>query len=152
MPVSTRSGLGARPISIPTGFNDLFAKKPVAAAAPPFVSTESPSSQETSASSNHLLAFRLLALALVAYTTKFVLGMVRYVLDLALILLVLSSVVAVVRPGPKDGAVSQVLAHVESVVNPLFSAMADRGVDAISGHIKTAARYLGLLQAPSSAR
>ncbi|KAJ1661952.1 hypothetical protein IW140_006303 [Coemansia sp. RSA 1813] len=148
MPVSTRSSLGAKPVSVPAGFNDFFANQSRSTIPSPAQTggAQASGSKEQQAATNHTLAFRLFALAVATYLVKFMLGMIRYALDATLIILVLGSVAAVAMPGPKGGPVAQALAYAESVVDPLFALIADRGVDAASAHVRTIARYLGLAQ------
>ncbi|KAJ2000789.1 hypothetical protein GGI04_004012 [Coemansia thaxteri] len=98
----------------------------------------------------HLLAFRLLALACGIYLAKFLLGLVRYVLDFALCVLVLGGVVAIFRPGPKDGVVSKALAQLEAFVAPLYAVLADHSLSIASGPLSTLARYLGISPDPAS--
>ncbi|KAJ2549599.1 hypothetical protein EV175_004385 [Coemansia sp. RSA 1933] len=140
-----KSSLGAKPVSVSAGFNDFFTSQSNSSAIPSFAPTGSGSSAQASSGSeagqqllaaNHMLAFRLFALAVATYTVKFMLGMIRYALDATLILLVLASIAAVAMPGPKDGPVAQALAYAESVVNPLFEIVADRGVDVASNCVE----------------
>ncbi|KAJ2900830.1 hypothetical protein GGI21_004732 [Coemansia aciculifera] len=90
------------------------------------------------------LAFKLLALAAGIFLARFLLGLVRYVLDFALCVLVVGGLVAVFRPGPKDGVVSTVLAQLGAIVDPLYSALADHSKVAAAGPLKVIARQLGL--------
>ncbi|KAJ1801685.1 hypothetical protein LPJ59_000080 [Coemansia sp. RSA 2399] len=144
MPISTKSSLGAKPVSVPAGFNDFFTN-PSRSAIPSLAQANDGEGQQAAA--NHTLAFRMFALAVATYLVKVTLGMIRYALDATLILLVVGSVVAVAMPGPKGGPVAQALAYAESVVDPLFALIADRGIDAVSAHVRTLAGYLGLAQA-----
>ncbi|KAJ2854699.1 hypothetical protein GGI22_004406, partial [Coemansia erecta] len=139
MPISTRSSLGAKPVSVPAGFNDFFTNQGRNAIPSP---AQANGGEGQQAAANHTLAFRMFALAVAAYLIKVTLGMIRYALDATLILLVVGSVVAVAMPGPKSGPVAQALAYAESVVDPLFALIADRGIDAVSAHARTLAGYL----------
>ncbi|KAJ2083156.1 hypothetical protein GGI16_007254 [Coemansia sp. S142-1] len=89
-----------------------------------------------------------MALAVSIILFRFLLGLVRYVLDFVLCVLVLGGVVAVLRPGPKDGVVSVVLAQLGAIVDPLYSALADQSKFIAAGPLKVIARQLGLSPAP----
>ncbi|KAJ2506300.1 hypothetical protein IWW47_001646 [Coemansia sp. RSA 2052] len=94
--------------------------------------------------SNQELAFKLLALAASICLARFLLGLVKYVLDFALCVLVLGGLVAIFRPGPKDGVVSAALAQLGAIVDPLYSALADHSKFIAAGPLKVIARQLGL--------
>ncbi|KAJ2353639.1 hypothetical protein GGF43_003455, partial [Coemansia sp. RSA 2618] len=96
------------------------AVKPSAAAAKELTDTD-----------RHTLAFRLAALAIVAYLARFLIGLVKYALDATLILLLATSVAAVVGPGAKSNALTQLLVQVESFVDPAFALVADRGLSVV---------------------
>ncbi|KAJ2661701.1 hypothetical protein IWW48_002247 [Coemansia sp. RSA 1200] len=149
MPVSTRKPLGARPVSVPSAFNDFFGK-PAQKTAVPLARTGGAKGQQQEAAANHTLAVRMLALAMATYMVKLMLGMVKYFLDATLVLLVLGSVAAVAKPGPKNGPVAQALSYAESMVDPLFALIADRGIYLVSAHLRTIAGYLGLGQAKTA--
>ncbi|KAJ2884274.1 hypothetical protein H4R27_002220 [Coemansia aciculifera] len=92
---------------------------------PPVYGDSSDKVHQQQATSNHELAFKLMALAVSICLFRFLLGLVRYVLDFVLCVLVLGGAVAVFRPGPKDGMVSVVLAQLGAIVDP-FDAIAER--------------------------
>ncbi|KAJ1734246.1 hypothetical protein LPJ72_002437 [Coemansia sp. Benny D160-2] len=150
MPVSTRKPLGAKPVSVPSAFNDFFGK-PAQKTTVPLARTGGVNKgRQQEAAANHTLAVRMLALAMATYMVKLMLGMVKYFLDATLVLLVLGSVAAVAKPGPKNGPVAQALSYAESVVDPLFALIADRGIYLVSAHLRTVASYLGLGQAKTA--
>ncbi|KAJ2083854.1 hypothetical protein H4R24_000506 [Coemansia sp. RSA 988] len=97
------------------------------------------------------LAFRLFALATFVYFTRFFLGLVKYLLDATLVLLIAGSVAAVAGPGMKNSMVSQMLVQLESLVTPVFSAIANRGLGVVSTPAKTIANYLGIGPGPTHA-
>ncbi|KAJ2836018.1 hypothetical protein J3B01_003114 [Coemansia erecta] len=109
----------------------------------------SPPARELSETARHTLAFRLAALAIMAYLARFLVGLVKYALDAALLLLLATSAAAVVGPGAKNNMVTQLLVQVESCVDPVFAIIADRGLTVVSGPMKTAAHYLGLGASPA---
>ncbi|KAJ2490941.1 hypothetical protein IWW37_002720 [Coemansia sp. RSA 2050] len=111
---------------------------------PPVHGDSSGEANSQQATSNHELAFKLLTLAVSICLFRFLLGLVRYVLDFVLCVLVLGGAVAVVRPGPKDGVVSAVLAQLGAIVDPLYSALADQSKFIAAGPLKAIARQLGL--------
>ncbi|KAJ1822573.1 hypothetical protein LPJ56_000663 [Coemansia sp. RSA 2599] len=92
--------------------------------------------------SRHMFLFQLIALLVGVFTIKFMLSLIRVVLDCLLYMLALSCVLAFVRPGPKDGPVLTVLSYVEAVVDPIYTTMADRVSRVASGPIMTLSRYL----------
>ncbi|KAJ2456070.1 hypothetical protein EV183_000413 [Coemansia sp. RSA 2336] len=108
------------------------------------------STQELSDADRHTLAFRLAALAIMTYLARFLIGLVKYVLDAALLLLLITSVAAVVGPSAKNSTLTQLLVQVESFVSPAFSVVAERGVSVVSGPAKTIAQFLGI--GPDSSR
>ncbi|KAJ2742347.1 hypothetical protein GGI20_004552 [Coemansia sp. BCRC 34301] len=120
----------------------MFATAKAPAAAPPQASADD--GALPAAPSNQELAFKLLALAAGICLARFLLGLVRYVLDFALCILVLGGAVAIFRPGPKDGVVSAVLAQLGAIVDPLYSALADQSKVVAAGPLKVIARQLGL--------
>ncbi|KAJ2851753.1 hypothetical protein IWW36_000898 [Coemansia brasiliensis] len=110
----------------------------------------SASAQELSDSDRHTLAFRLAALAIITYLARFLIGLVKYVLDAALLLLLITSVAAVVGPSAKNNTLTQLLVQIESFISPVFSVVAERGVSVVSGPAKTIAQFLGI--GPDSSR
>ncbi|KAJ2808399.1 hypothetical protein H4R20_000901 [Coemansia guatemalensis] len=132
-----------------TGSRPVVVAKPAvsasaAASAPAEVITE------LSDAARQTLAFRLFALAVFVYFARFLLGLVKYLLDATLVLLVAGSVAAVAGPGMKNNMVSQMLVQLESLVNPLFSAIANRGLGVVSAPAKTVAHYLGIGPGPTT--
>ncbi|KAJ2480817.1 hypothetical protein IWW56_002194 [Coemansia sp. RSA 2131] len=109
----------------------------------------SPPVRELSETARHTLAFRLVALAIMAYLARFLISLVKYALDAALLLLLATSAAAVVGPGAKNNMVTQLLVQVESFVDPVFAIIADRGLTVVSGPMKAAAHYLGLGTSPA---
>ncbi|KAJ2845740.1 hypothetical protein J3B02_004598 [Coemansia erecta] len=92
--------------------------------------------------SRHMFVFQLLALLVSVFTVKFMLSIIKVVLDCLLYMLALSCVLAFVRPGPKDGPVLTVLGYVEAVVDPVYCTLADRVSRVASGPILTLSQYL----------
>ncbi|KAJ2798459.1 hypothetical protein H4S07_005687 [Coemansia furcata] len=111
---------------------------------PPVYGDSSNEANPQQATSNHELAFKLMTLAVSICLFRFLLGLVRYVLDFALCVLVLGGAVAVFKPGPKDGVISSVLAQLGAIVDPLYSALADQSKYIAAGPLKVIARQLGL--------
>ncbi|KAJ2611153.1 hypothetical protein H4S08_003293 [Coemansia sp. RSA 1365] len=109
------------------------------------------SNMELSDAERQTLAFRLFALAVFVYFARFFVGLVKYMLDAALVMLVASSVAAVAGPGLKNNILSQVLVQLESLVTPLFSAIASRGLGVVSAPARTVANYLGIGPGPTHA-
>ncbi|KAJ1832882.1 hypothetical protein LPJ70_006513, partial [Coemansia sp. RSA 2708] len=86
--------------------------------------------KELTDSARQTLAFRLAALAVMAYLARFLVGLVKYALDAALLLLLATSAAAVVGPSAKNNMLSQLLVQIESFVSPVFAVIADRGFTA----------------------
>ncbi|KAJ1728953.1 hypothetical protein LPJ61_003761 [Coemansia biformis] len=107
--------------------------------------------KEPADAAKQMLAFRLAALAVAVYMVRLLLGLFKYALDAALLLLLAGSAAAVAGPGLKNNTVSQLLAQLETFVDPLFAALADRGASAVSGPARTIASYLGIGPAPARA-
>ncbi|KAI8320820.1 hypothetical protein GQ54DRAFT_312316 [Martensiomyces pterosporus] len=97
-----------------------------------------------------LLGFRLLALAVSVFLVQLVLGLIKYMLDVILCVFVLSGIAAFCSPGSKDNFVAKALAWLETAVDPLFAAIADR-VPIASGPFRSLAGYLGIAPGPGSA-
>ncbi|KAJ2157673.1 hypothetical protein GGF46_004343 [Coemansia sp. RSA 552] len=90
------------------------------------------------------LAIRLAGLATAVYFARFLLGLVKYVLDACMLLLLATSAAAALGSSvDKTGTVSQLLTRLEPFVDPLYTTIADRGLSTISGPLKTMAQYLG---------
>lgn len=88
------------------------------------------------------LAYRLLVLAAGVYAVRFMLGLVRYILDLALCVLVVGGILAIVKPGPPQ--VAQALGHLERLVDPLYGGMAEKSLAVFCGPLRLVADQLGV--------
>ncbi|KAJ2797096.1 hypothetical protein H4R21_004451 [Coemansia helicoidea] len=106
---------------------------------------------EPAAAGKQTLALRLVALAVGVYVFRLLLGLFRYALDAALLVLLAAAAAAIAGPGLKNDTVSQLLGQLEALVDPLFAAIADRGASAVSGPARTIASYLGIGPAPARA-
>ncbi|PIA16892.1 hypothetical protein COEREDRAFT_92290 [Coemansia reversa NRRL 1564] len=125
--------------------------RPMVVAKPTVVLPVESNNTELSDAERQTLAFRLFALAVFVYFARFLLGLVKYMLDATLVMLVASSVAAVAGPGMKSNILSQALVQLESLVTPLFSAIANRGMGVVSAPAKTVAHYLGIGPGPAHA-
>ncbi|KAI9477524.1 hypothetical protein LPJ78_002271 [Coemansia sp. RSA 989] len=133
-------------MAVQSAFTSAKPFKPVKTSSKPSM----PSTQELSDADRHTLAFRLAALAIVTYLARFLIGLVKYVLDAALLLLLITSVAAVISPSAKNSTLTQLLVQVESFVSPVFSVVAERGASVVLGPAKTVAQFLGI--GPDSSR
>ncbi|KAJ2704271.1 hypothetical protein FB645_003426 [Coemansia sp. IMI 203386] len=77
----------------------------------------------------------LLALLVCTLAVKFTLSVVKVLLDCLMCVLALVCVLAILRPGPKNGPVSIVLGYIEAFVDPTYHWMAERVSRIASGPI-----------------
>ncbi|KAJ1721224.1 hypothetical protein LPJ53_004245 [Coemansia erecta] len=113
----------------------------VAAAAAAIGEAQQAASTDAAVSRN-MFVFQLLTLLAGTFAVKFMLSFVKLALDCLLYMLALSCVLAFIRPGPKDGPVLTVLGHIEAVVDPIYSLLADRVVLVAAGPFMAIGRYL----------
>ncbi|KAJ2721690.1 hypothetical protein GGI07_003805 [Coemansia sp. Benny D115] len=90
----------------------------------------------------HVFGLRLAVLLMGAFLIRFVLGLVRYVLDFLLIVLAAGCLLAFVRPGPKDGPMLVMLGHLETVATPVYFAVSGAASKLLSGPLQTLGRFL----------